>query len=322
MSAGIMVKKEPLPWGEVKAESFASSIHGATRLSESFQRGRPKEMKEQNISVEYTRSQLDTIPDETDWDRVDALTDEDISVATLSDEDDPETDEAFWKDAEVVLPENHVLVEPDVFIPTIIDNRRKNTLLDALEKLLPHATAMDIATGFFEIGSLLALNPLWQRLEHLRIIMGDETTRSTKAQIIRALELTENLENEKARDDTLEGLSAVRDAIAKQRIKIRVYIRAKFHAKTYLMEANESSSVDFAFVGSSNFTRPGLTHNVELNLSTTDQIRIQALRDWYDEVWDEAEDVSTPPLKSMPKRCKNTLLAERNFKMNGKQMTQ
>ena len=36
------------------------------------------EMKEQNTSVKYTRSEIDTLPDETDWERVDALTDEDI----------------------------------------------------------------------------------------------------------------------------------------------------------------------------------------------------------------------------------------------------
>jgi uncharacterized protein (DUF4415 family) len=72
-------------------------------------------MKEQNIHVEYTRSELDTIPDETDWERVDAMTDEDIDVASLSDSDDPPTDEDFWKDGTVVMPENFVVVEPELF---------------------------------------------------------------------------------------------------------------------------------------------------------------------------------------------------------------
>ena len=63
-------------------------------------------MKEQNTHVTYTRSELDTLPDETDWERVDALTDEDIEKAALSDPDDPPTDADFWKDATVVMPEN------------------------------------------------------------------------------------------------------------------------------------------------------------------------------------------------------------------------
>ncbi len=158
---------------------------------------------------------------------------------------------------------------------------------------------MDIATGTFEIGSLLALDPFWQELESFRIIMGDETTRRTKNELVEALKLVSNesLEVEKVRDDRLEGLAAVRAAIANQEITIRVYTRAKFHAKAYLMEAGENSPVDFALVGSSNFTRPGLTKNIELNLFTTDQIHIQALRDWYDKMWDEAEDVSAELLR-------------------------
>jgi len=34
--------------------------------------------------------------------------------------------------------------------------------------------AIDIATGFFEIGSLLALKDEWQRVDKIRILMGDE----------------------------------------------------------------------------------------------------------------------------------------------------
>ncbi len=63
-------------------------------------------MKEQNTYVEYTRSELDAIPDETDWDRVDELTDKDIDAAARSDADDPPTEESFWNDSTVVESEN------------------------------------------------------------------------------------------------------------------------------------------------------------------------------------------------------------------------
>ena len=63
-------------------------------------------MKEQNTYIEYTRSELDAITDETDWDRVDALTDKDIDAAAKSDSDDPPTEGSFWKDATVVGSEN------------------------------------------------------------------------------------------------------------------------------------------------------------------------------------------------------------------------
>lgn len=71
-------------------------------------------MKEQHTSVKYTRSELDSLPDEIDWKRVDALTDEEIDAAASTEPDDPPTDESFWEDATVVIPENTVIVDPDL----------------------------------------------------------------------------------------------------------------------------------------------------------------------------------------------------------------
>ena len=71
-------------------------------------------------------------------------------------------------------------------LPTILDNRGDNTVLSALQKLLPISEKVDIATGTFEVGSFLALEPLWQDLKQIRIIMGDETTSRTKKVILDA----------------------------------------------------------------------------------------------------------------------------------------
>jgi len=153
-------------------------------------------------------------------------------------------------------------------IPIIIDNSNANKLVSAFQKLLPNLEAMDVGTGIFEVGAFLLLEGLWQSLKQIRILMGDETTRRTKQEIVRALlQLSdEGIENEKIRDDALTGLAAVRQAIVNKQIRLRLYSKSKFHAKSYLMEAKESGSVDFAIVGSSDFTRPGLTEKLELNL--------------------------------------------------------
>ena len=39
---------------------------------------------------------------------------------------------------------------------------------------------LDVATAYFEIGSLLALDGQWQQLDNIRILMGDEVTRKDK----------------------------------------------------------------------------------------------------------------------------------------------
>ena len=68
-------------------------------------------MKDRNTYVEYSRSEIDTQPDETQWSRFDALTDADIDTAAASDADTPKTDATFWKDATVVMPENFIDAE-------------------------------------------------------------------------------------------------------------------------------------------------------------------------------------------------------------------
>lgn len=57
-------------------------------------------------TVRYT---LDNLPEdtETDWARVDALTDEEIEAAIADDPDAaPILDEEFWKNARLVMPED------------------------------------------------------------------------------------------------------------------------------------------------------------------------------------------------------------------------
>jgi len=43
------------------------------------------------------------------------------------------------------------------------------------------AKGIDVATGYFEIGSLLALKDEWQKVDQIRILMGDECSMRTKA---------------------------------------------------------------------------------------------------------------------------------------------
>ena len=191
-------------------------------------------------------------------------------------------------------------------IPTLIDNIEGNTLQKVLESLLVKSVNLDIATGTFEIGAFLSLGKTWQHLDGIRLLMGDETTRRTKDQLIKALQdaTDANIESEKEQDDTLHGLAAVRDAIRRGKIVVRVYDKAKFHAKLNLMHAQNSSPVDFATVGSSNFTRLGLTQNVELNSFITDPTHIEKLNTWYDARWEEASEVKEELLRTIQRHLK------------------
>ena len=65
-------------------------------------------------------------------------------------------------------------------LPTILDNRNDNTVLNALKRLLPESKSLDVPTGYFEIGSLLALDSFWNSLEKIRIAMGGRNDKANE----------------------------------------------------------------------------------------------------------------------------------------------
>ena len=187
----------------------------------------------------------------------------------------------------------------------IVDNSVSGwTGLEYLRQWSDLARSFDIATGFFEIGALLALDGKWQQLERIRLLMGDEVSLRTHNVFKEALRqrvgrLDDSLEHEKGPNPFLEGVEAVVEAIAEGRIECRVYRRDKFHAKAYITHAKFDVVGAQALVGSSNFTKPGLTRNVELNIQVQSGREVAQIQDWFETHWTAAEDVTTDVLRAI-----------------------
>src|SRR3990170_356427 len=98
----------------------------------------------------------------------------------------------------------------------IVDNSVSGwTGLRYLEEWTGIAKAFDIATGYFEIGALLALDGNWQQLEKIRILMGAEMTYRTRKAMLeavrkRALDILDgSIEADKNRNPFLNGVPAI-----------------------------------------------------------------------------------------------------------------
>lgn len=161
--------------------------------------------------------------------------------------------------------------------------------------------SIDIATGYFEIGALLSLGTEWRKVDRIRILMGDEVSRRTKKAFDQALasvvgRLDESIESEKKKNDFLDGVAEIVEAIRDGKIRCRVYRKDKFHAKAYITHARVEVVGASALVGSSNFTHPGLSRNIELNVQITGA-PVAVLQEWYEQHWDAAEDVTAELLK-------------------------
>ncbi|MCE9544002.1 MAG: DEAD/DEAH box helicase family protein [Planctomycetia bacterium] len=160
----------------------------------------------------------------------------------------------------------------------IVDNSDEDwKVLRYLHDWCQLSKAIDIASGYFEIGSLLAL------------------------QITARLDAS--LEAEKNKNDFLTGVPAIVEALRSGKILCRVYRKDKFHAKCYLTHARQEVVGSFALVGSSNFTYPGITENIELNVQISGT-PVAVLQEWYEQHWNDAEDVTAEILRTVERHTR------------------
>ena len=192
------------------------------------------------------------------------------------------------------------------------------------------SSSIDVATGYFEIGALLSLKESWQKVDTIRLLMGDEVSKRTKKAFEDGLKkiitsLDSSIEGEKKDNDFLEGVPAIVEALRSGKIQCRVYRKDRFHAKCYITHARQAVVGSFGLVGSSNFTKPGLQDNVELNV----QIRgndVRLLQEWYEKHWEDSEDVTAEILRTFEKHTNPKTPFEIYFKalhelLRGHQLT-
>lgn len=66
--------------------------------------------------------------------------------------------------------------------PFIVDNSETDwRVRNYLREWCGLSRQIDIATGWFEIGALLCMEDEWQKVDKIRLLMGDEVSRRTKS---------------------------------------------------------------------------------------------------------------------------------------------
>lgn len=200
----------------------------------------------------------------------------------------------------------------------IVDNESEDrSVRKYLSEWCDISKQMDIAVGYWEIGGNLILDGDWQKLDKIRIILGNEVTKRTKDVIEQAVQsilsrMKDSIDTEQEKDEFLLGVPAILDALKTRKIECRVYNRSKFHAKTYITYFRDDYKAQFptamdvpagyALVGSSNFTKAGLTQNIELNVQLKDDV--EELQEWFEKYWKEGEDITEAILDVIEQYCK------------------
>ena len=161
-------------------------------------------------------------------------------------------------------------------IPFVIDNQQ-HKMADVLNDLLRHhkGHSLDIATAYFNVGGWQLLRDGLNGLGNVRLLLGDEPEdgsdlglREIGAKPIKGL--IRDLAREDFNEATLRLVEDLISFLRQEHMQVRLYTRGFLHAKCYLFYSGggfERFTPVAAIVGSSNFTRPGLQTNKELNLA-------------------------------------------------------
>jgi superfamily II DNA or RNA helicase len=217
----------------------------------------------------------------------------------------------------------------------IIDNRT-HKLAEQIRTNLDSSTAAHFAVGYFFLSGFTAIADKLPHIKHLRLLIGNTTNRQTIEQIAQGYQqlelirdrqeaqefpnhqalITDNSKQVRSQlelmDQSDESETLVKNlvqTIEEKRLEVKVYTKGVLHAKAYIFDYGEifdgkgkkldRSEQGVAIVGSSNLTLSGLNNNTELNVVIHGNDNHQQLTNWFDELWDVAEDFDAVLMQEM-----------------------
>ncbi|HEV2582277.1 MAG TPA: phospholipase D-like domain-containing protein, partial [Ktedonobacteraceae bacterium] len=160
--------------------------------------------------------------------------------------------------------------------PFVIDNQQHSMAAVLNDLLAQHRShSLDIATAYFNVGGWQLLREGLDGLGAFRLLLGDEPEagvdlglRDIGAKPVKGL--IHELAKEPFNAQTLRQVEDLIAFLRRPQVQVRLYTKGFLHAKCYLFYSGGGfARFDpvAAIVGSSNFTRPGLLTNKELNLA-------------------------------------------------------
>jgi len=197
-------------------------------------------------------------------------------------------------------------------MPRIFDNIERS-LLPALQSTLQVADRADFCVGYFNLRGWKQLDShvdRWSGGEGhcCRLLVGMQ--RLPQDELYSAIGLSRDdqmLDNQAAlrlkkrlaqefRDQLAVGVPTNEDEAGLQRLAaqiragkvvVKLYLRHPLHAKLYLLFRPDIISPTVGYLGSSNLTMAGLSHQGELNVDVVDEDACHKLAGWFEERWND-----------------------------------
>ena len=196
-------------------------------------------------------------------------------------------------------------------MPRIFDNIEQR-LLDALQNTLKISDRADFCVGYFNLRGWRHIDTLmenWQggdqsscrlligmhdrpedellKVFSLRGVQDVDQSTVVRLKIRIAQEFRKQLLVGAPSNADQEGLRRLSAQLRSQKLKVKLFLHYKLHAKLYLCYRTDPNNPITGFVGSSNLTLAGLSSQGELNVDVMDQDACKKLEKWFNERWED-----------------------------------
>jgi superfamily II DNA or RNA helicase len=197
-------------------------------------------------------------------------------------------------------------------MPRIFDNI-ESSLLTALRETLQVCERADFCVGYFNLRGWKALDsqieswaggddhccrllvgmqrlPSDASLDEIRFSGHDDGIDNQSAILLKrrlAKEFSDQLSSGAPTNEDEAGLQRLARQIKSKKVRVKLFLRHALHAKLYLLFRPDRTNPIIGYLGSSNLTLSGLSHQGELNIDVMDHDACKKLAAWFDERWND-----------------------------------